>query len=79
MAKSFEESLNELEEIVDKLESGEATLDESIKLFENGMKLTKSCHKMLENAQKKVSVLTADENGEMQEVPFDTSLEQEVK
>lgn len=79
MAKSFEDALTELEEIVSKLENGDATLDESIKLFENGMKLTKTCRKQLENAQKKVTMLMADENGEINEVPFDTADEQEVK
>lgn len=75
MAKSFEESLKELEEIVEKLENGDVTLDESVKLFENGMKLTKSCKKQLENAEKKVTMLMTDENGEITEIPFEPSEE----
>lgn len=71
MAKGFEESLKELEEIVEKLEAGDVSLDESIKLFENGMKLSKSCQKMLDTAEKKVSVLLANENGELELQPFD--------
>ena len=72
MAKNFEESLKELELIADKLEAGEVSLDESIKLFESGMKLSKSCQKLLENAEKKVSLLTVDENGEIVKEEFDT-------
>jgi exodeoxyribonuclease VII small subunit len=70
MAKSFEEAMKELGDIVEKLEDGDVSLEESIKLFENGMKLSKTCQKMLENAEKKVSVLTANEDGEMQQEPF---------
>ncbi len=71
MAKGFEESIKELENIVNQLESGDVTLDESIKLFENGMKLSKSCQKILDTAEKKVSVLLVDENGEMQKQKFE--------
>lgn len=70
MAKSFEEAMKELGDIVERLEDGDVSLEESIKLFENGMKLSRTCQKMLENAEKKVSVLTADEDGEMQQEPF---------
>lgn len=71
MAKGFEESLGELENIVAQLEAGEVSLDESVKLFENGMKLAKSLRKLLDNAEKKVSVLLADENGELKKTDFD--------
>ena len=70
MAKSFEESIKELEEIVEKLEKGEATLDESLEYFEKGIKLSKSCQKMLDEAEKKVSVLVADANGEKEKQNF---------
>lgn len=56
--KSFEGSLTKLEEIVNKLESGESGLDESIKQFEEGIKLYKSCKDLLGEAEKKISVLT---------------------
>lgn len=65
MAKTFEQSISELEEIVAKLETGDVTLDESLELFEQGIKLSKSCQKMLDTAEKKVSVLMANEDGEM--------------
>ena len=70
MAKGFEESIKELEEIVEKLERGDATLDEFLKLFENGIKLSKSCQKMLDNAEKKVSVLMQNDEGEMEKQDF---------
>ena len=62
--KTFEEQIAALEEIVHKLEGGSCSLDDSLKLFEEGIKLSKSCHEMLEKAEKKVSVLV---NGEKQE------------
>ena len=71
MAKGFEESIKELEDIVEKLEKGDATLDESLKLFESGIKLSKYCQKMLDDAEKKVSVLIENGQGEMEKKPFD--------
>lgn len=65
MAKTFEESIAELEEIVAKLEGGNVTLDESLTLFEQGIKLSKNCQKMLDTAEKKVSILMTDNNGEV--------------
>ncbi len=70
MAKGFEESVKELEDIVEKLEKGDATLDESLKLFEAGIKLSKSCQKMLDNAEKKVSVLMQNDEGNMEKQDF---------
>ncbi len=65
--KNFEQSIKLLEEIVSKLEGSEISLEESIALFEEGVKLTKSCQKMLDEAEKKVSVLMIDENGKTAE------------
>ena len=62
--KTFEESMTELEGIVSQLEIGEITLDDSLKLFEQGIKLTKNCRKKLDDAEKKVKILTIGENGE---------------
>lgn len=53
----FEEALNKLGEIVRVLESGEAPLDESIKLFEEGIELSKKCTDLLEKAEQKVRFL----------------------
>lgn len=63
--KTFEESVMELEKIVAELESGDVTLDESLSLFERGIKLSKSCQKMLDAAEKKVSVLMTNGDGEV--------------
>lgn len=54
----FESNLSALEEIVKKLESGECTLDESISLFEKGMKHTKNCRNALKKAEKKITELS---------------------
>lgn len=63
--KTFEESMNELETIVTQLETGDITLDDSLKLFEEGIKLAKTCQSKLEEAEKKVKILTNAGNGEM--------------
>ena len=60
---SYEESMNELEKVVKELESNELTLDESIKKFEKGMELSKHCSKLLEGAEKKISVLVEKGDG----------------
>lgn len=70
MAKTFEQSISELEAIAAKLEAGDVTLDESLELFEQGIKLSKSCQKMLDTAEKKVSVLMVNEDGEMEKQDF---------
>ena len=54
---NFEKALNRLEKIVEELESGELTLDEALKKYEEGIKLTRLCTKKLETAQKKVEIL----------------------
>lgn len=55
---TFEDALKELEEIVKKLENGETSLEESMSLFEEGVRLTKNCRKMLDEAQLKVKKVT---------------------
>ena len=57
--KSFEKSVEELDAIVSKMESGELSLDESLKLFEKGVKLTRVCQKTLEDAETKIEELMA--------------------
>ena len=63
--KTFEESMTELEDIVTKLEAGDITLDASLEIFEKGIKLAKTCQKKLDDAEKKVKILTTNEDGEM--------------
>ncbi len=60
MEMSFEESLTELEGIVDKLEKGQLPLDENLILFEKGIKLVRECNLKLKNAQQKVDELIAE-------------------
>lgn len=76
MAENFEKSMAELEKIVDSLERGEITLDESLALFEKGVKLSKTCQNILDKAEKKVSVLILDEEGNMSKEEF-PEMEQE--
>lgn len=55
----FDQSLGELEALVEQLESGELGLEEALKLFEKGVKLTRNCQQALDNAQQKVETLIA--------------------
>ena len=57
MKKSFEENLEELEKIVTDLEKGELYLDASVKRFEEGISISKECNEMLEEAEKKITIL----------------------
>lgn len=70
MEMSFEESLAELEGIVEKLEKGQLSLDESLMLFEKGIKLVRECNDKLKNAQQKVEQLI-EENGELRTEVFE--------
>ena len=70
-AATFESALEELEELVERLESGDLPLDEALADFERGVKLTRECQKKLASAEQKVKVLM-EENGQVQELPFDT-------
>ncbi len=61
----FEKNLVRLEEIVGKMERGELSLDESLKLFEEGVKLSKECHQRLSEAENKVRILMGvDDKGQ---------------
>jgi exodeoxyribonuclease VII small subunit len=66
----FEECLDRLEKIVQELERGDATLEKSLTLFEEGMKLSSACRKELEEAEGKVEILLK-QNGKLQAEPFD--------
>ncbi len=71
MEDNFELNLKKLEELVKKLDSDELTLDESIALFEEGMKLSKRCSDKLESAERKINILLQDENGNEKEEKFE--------
>ena len=68
---SFEQSMERLDAIVKQLEKGEAPLNESLKLFEEGTALIAVCSKMLDEAEQKVVALKKGENGEPAETPFE--------
>jgi exodeoxyribonuclease VII small subunit len=59
----FEDALARLETIVTELERGDLPLDESLKIFEEGIKLSKTCLKMLDDAERKVEILVQDRDG----------------
>ncbi|MFA5394175.1 MAG: exodeoxyribonuclease VII small subunit [Candidatus Ratteibacteria bacterium] len=75
----FEDGLKRLEEIVAKLESGNLSLDDSLKLFEEGVKLVRFCNERLAGAQQKVELLTKDQAGNViGSKPFDSDSEEEI-
>ena len=65
MEKSFEKSLADLEKIVAKLEDGDLPLEESLELFEKGIKLSRECRSRLTNAERRIEVLMKDSNGDL--------------
>lgn len=67
---SFEDSMSRLEEIVSLLEKGDAPLEQAMALFEEGAKLLRECTRQLDEAEQKVSLLTAGKDGEIVEEPF---------
>jgi exodeoxyribonuclease VII small subunit len=67
---SFEESLTKLEEIVAKLERGDLPLEDSVKLFEEGTRLSVECRKQLDEAEGKVEMLMKQRDGSMKKEPF---------
>ncbi len=60
---TFEEALQRLEEVVNRLEEGNLPLEESLELFAEGIKLTKYCNRQLEEAEKRIGMILEDENG----------------
>lgn len=73
---TFEDALNELHKIVDHMEEGKLTLEQSLKLFERGINLTRQCQQALQNAEQQVQILL-EQNGEQQLAEFKTNLEKE--
>ena len=68
----FEEHLTQLETVVEKLERGDLTLDESLRLFEQGMKLSQACKAELEQAEGRIQVLMEGKNGAMRAAEMET-------
>lgn len=71
---NFEDKMKELEQIAQELENGELTLDESMKKFEAGMKISKECTQILDDAEKKITILIED-NGKLEENKYETQEE----
>lgn len=67
--KSFEELMQELENIVQELEKGDLNLDDSVAKFEEGMKISKECNKILDSSEKRISILL-ENNGDVTEENF---------
>jgi len=67
---TFEESLKKLESIVAQLERGDLPLEESVRIFEEGVQLSADCKKKLEEAEGKVEILVKRRNGAMEREPF---------
>lgn len=68
----FEDCLQRLEQIVDELEKGNVPLEQALKLFEEGLKLSSSCRKELEEAEGKVEILLR-QNGKLQSEPYEAA------
>ena len=74
--KKFEEAMQRLENIVENLESGDLSLENSLKIFEEGMKLVSFCSKKLEEAEQKVTKLVKESDGRYTQQPFEKGEEQ---
>ena len=73
--KTFESSLEELERIVRELEQGELTLEKSLELFEQGVKLSRDCQERLGQAERRIEILMRDNQGRATVRPFDPESE----
>ena len=73
----FEKSLGRLEEVVRRLESPQLSLDDAMKLFEEGVELSRECQKQLEEAEGKVEILLKKADGKLVAQPFDPERESE--
>jgi exodeoxyribonuclease VII small subunit len=71
----FERSLTRLEEVVRKLESPQLSLDEAMKLFEEGVELSRECQKQLEEAEGRVEILLKKADGKLSAEPFEPEAE----
>jgi len=72
--EKFEDALNKLEKIVSKLEEGDIPLEESLKLFEEGIRLSRFCNQKLDETEKKVEILLKGKNGILKPHPFESSI-----
>ena len=71
MAEKFEDAMKKLEGIVERMEKGDMFLNESLKMFEEGVKLTRFCSQELHKAEKRVELLSRDAEGKLVGTPFE--------
>ncbi len=71
--KNFEKALADLENIVQRLDENDLSLDESLSLFEEGIKLSRFCSQKLDAVENKVEILLRDDEGNLQKEPFENS------
>jgi exodeoxyribonuclease VII small subunit len=69
----FEEALKKLEKIISELEGGDLSLDEAMRLYQDGVELSRACNQRLESAKKKIEVLTKNKKGEFELRPLEES------
>jgi len=69
--QTFEDAMRRLEEIVEELEGGDLSLDQTLKRFQDGIKLSRFCEKKLDETEKQVSLLLREEDGTISETPFE--------
>ena len=75
--KKFEDAMKRLEEIVEDLEGGELPLEDSLKVFEEGMKLLTFCSDKLDEVEKRVDILVKESDGRYAKKPFNTDEQEE--
>ena len=75
--KKFETALEELEQVVEQLESGDLSLEDSLAAFEKGVGLVKFCNQKLTEVEKKVELLVKDKEGKLQLKPFESAAEED--
>jgi exodeoxyribonuclease VII small subunit len=71
--KNFEKALADLENIVQRLDENDLSLDEALSLFEEGIKLSRFCSQKLDAVEHKVEILLKDDEGNIQKEPFESS------
>ncbi len=74
--QKFEDALEELEKVVERLESGELSLDDSLAAFEDGVRLVKFCNQKLSEVEKKIELLVKDKDGKLQLKPLEDEEEE---
>jgi len=77
--KKFEDELKDLEAIVNRIDSGELTLEESISAFERGVMLVKALNAKLDEVERKVELLTRSAGGALRTAPFEASSEDDER